>query len=356
MDFYIPLAFYVLIVSIFFSKNKKIMFLMVFVPLLLFWGTRMDFGVDYSSYKDKFEYQHEWDIMTYLVSVLSGKFEPGYFLLMKIAPDFNSLVFICALIYTIGLVIFFYELLPSKYCTLALFLFLFFPLSYQAVQTMRSSITLSLFLMACVAKMKGDMKVAVILASISATFHMSGLLLLFLLLPKNEALAKRHDTLTLFTCFFVIIALLIPNFWASILKSFVGQVDNFSDAYESYIYERSIGIGFYLLSLMRFGCVLYVLSLLKRKVLSGNYIWIAWLSILYYILQLIQNVEITYRFCTYLYFITIILKCYVLKVDKTKASKIFVGVSLIYVLFNFYCVTMNPLNAAENQNYHSFLF
>jgi len=356
MDVYIPLSLYVIAVSIFFRKNKKILFLMVFVPLLLFWGTRVDFGVDYSSYKEKFEYQHEWDIMTYLISVLNGKFEPGYFLLMKIAPDFNSLVFICALIYTIGIVFFFYELLPAKYCTLALLLFLFFPLSYQAVQTIRSSLTLSLFLMACVAKMKGNMKTAYVFALISATFHMSGLLLLLLLLPKNETLAKRHDTLTFFICFFILIALLIPNFWPSILKRFVGKIENLSDAYESYIYERSLGIGFYLFSLMRVGCILYILSLLKRKALSGNFIWIAWLSIIYYILQIIQNVEIAYRFCTYFYFITIILKCYVLKVDKTKASRIFVGISIIYVLFNFYNVILNPLNGPENQNYHSFLF
>lgn len=356
MDVYIPLAIYVLIVSVLFRNNKKLMFVMVSIPLLLFWGTREDFGADYSSYKSKYEYQHDWDLNTYLLSVLGGKIEPGYFLLMKMAPDYNSLVFICALIYSIGLFWFLYEFVPKRYLTLAFIMFLFCTSSYLAVQTMRSSITLSLFLMACIAKLKGNMKLAVLLALLSATFHMSGLLLVFLLLLRNDALVKRYNVLSVFLYAFVLISFLVPNIWASSLKSIVGNVGDLSDDYGNYIYNRGVGVGFYILSLIRLGYIVYILSLINRRIVKGDYVWFAWITILYYALHMIQNVEIIYRFCTYLYFITIIFKCYVLMADKTKASRIFVGISIIYMLFSFYSITMDPANDPTNQEYHTFLF
>ncbi len=356
MDVYIPLALYIIAVSIFFREHKRIMLLMVFIPLLLFWGTREEFGADYFSYKDRFEYQHEWGLGTYIVYSLGGKFEPGFFLLMKLMPDYNSLVFICSLFYIIVLAIFFFELIPTKYYPLAFIMLLFCSSSFNAVHAIRSSITLGLFLLACIAKMKGHMKAAVTLVLISGTFHMSGFLLLLLLLPKNETLNKHYELLSIVTYSIFSLALLIPNLWASLLHNIVGQVDSLKEDYQSYIYERSVGIGFYLLSLLRLGFIIYILSLLKRKQFSGFLIWFAWVTILYYILQVIQNVEIIYRFSTYLYFVSIIFKCYILKVDKTVASKLFVGISIIYTLFNFYSITMNPLNDPTNQQYHSFLF
>lgn len=355
MDVYIPLAIYVIAITFIFREHKKIMFFMAFIPLLLFWGTRLDFGADYTSYRDKYNYQHEWDFGTYIFFALGGKIEPGYFLLMKLAPDYNSLIFLCSSIYALGIILFFYKYVPNKFYTLAFIMFLFCSSSYLVVQTIRSSLTLSFFLMACIAKMNNKMKLAYVLALLSATFHMSGFLLLLLLIPKNETLIKYNNVLSVATCLFAFIALLIPNFWASFLNRLMGGFGNLSDSYDQYVYERSVGLGFYFLSFIRIGFIIYVLSLIKRKVISSNYYWFAWMTILYYVFYLIQNVEITYRFCTYLYFITIIFKCYVLMVDKKWTSKMFVGVSIVYTLLNFYNITMNPFNDPTNQEYHSFL-
>ena len=359
MDIYIPLALYIIAVSILLREHKKLMFTMVFIPLLLFWGTREDFGTDYFSYRSRFENQHGWDFGTFFLSVIGeGKLEPGFFLLTKLVPNFNSMVFICSLIYTTGIAFFFYKFVPQKYYPLSFVLLLFSPIAYNAVYIMRSSITLSLFLMAYIAKIKGNRMISYILALISATFHMSGIFLVLLLLLKNEVLTRYHVPLSSFVCFFVFIALLIPNFWSSILNIFITSVDNFSNVYGDYVHERNLGIGFYFFSLIRFGFIVYILSLLRRKVITGNYIWIAWMTILYYSIQFIQNVEIIYRFSTYLYFITITFQCYVLKVDKTKLSKFYIGLSIIYIMYNFVNVTMNPhtLIEQDNQQYHSFLF
>lgn len=356
MDIYIPLAIYILVVSFYFQRKKVLLTILTFVPLFLFIGTRVGLGVDYDSYETRFSIQHDYDFATYVLANIDGKFEPGFFLLMKVAPDYNSFVFITSFIYVLSVAIFFYKLLPGRSYFLAFALWLFYPFFFESFVAMRSSLALSFFLLACCAKIDERKLLAVALVIISATFHMSGILLLIpILLPVRYI--ERHIS-GFATVFFVaaFLALSLPFVFSDSLKSLFRLSANFSDAYMSHITDTSYGVGFYLFSFVRLGFIVYIVFLLKKGVLKGWICWVAWVTILYYVLLMVQGISIMYRFCTYLFLITVVFKCYVIKLDRTIYSKIYLTLSIIYALYFFYGLTQNDVYERYFHHYHSFFF
>lgn len=354
MDYYIPLIIYIALVSLFFRKKKNMAVVLTVIPLVLFWGTKVDFGPDYPNYLYKFETQHDMPISWLFIEALRGKFEPGFFLLLKIMPSFNSVVFITSTFLILSVYSFFNEFVSKNTLYLALFLWLFNSSIFNTFSAMRSSFVIAFFLLAIIAKTKSYNKTAILLTLLGAQFHMSGyLLLIFTILPFNFFREKREH-ITPFIFVFVIIALLIPTLFSNILKSIIESNQNLN-AYEDHVKGTDYGLGFYLFSLFRLGFIIYILSLLKRNLIAEKYIWIAWLTIFCYLFMMMQGINIMYRFFNYLFLATVVFKCYVLKIDKTVASKIYVGLSVIYALYNFYEYMHSDLMPFY-RNYHSFLF
>lgn len=356
MDVYIPLVLYILFISLFFPKRKLFLTFLTFVPLLLFIGTRVGFGVDYDGYEADYNLLHDYDFATYVLANIDGKFEPGFYLLIKLMPDYNSLVFITSFIYVISVSFFFYNYLPGESYFLAFLLWLFYPFFFESFVAMRSSLALSFFLLACCAKKDGRQIIAITLVVISVVFHMSGILLLIPILLSGKFLEKHLSQFIIAITLFAVIGLLMPKTFVDFLKGLFGLSENFEAAYSAHIGESDYGAGFYLFSLVRLVFVYYIISLLKKGVIKGWLIWIAGITILYYLLLMVQGVSIMYRFCTYLFLATVIFKCYVIKIDKSVFSKIYLFLSIIYSLYFFYGLTQNNVYEQYFHHYHSFLF
>lgn len=335
MDFYIPLILYVFIVSIFFRKQEEILIVLTLVPLLLFWGTKVNLGADYVSYLYKYETQHDMPIVWLMREALQGKFEPGFYFLIKIMPSFNALVFVQALFLIVSVYVFFHEFVPKYSLSLALFLWLFHSNIFNTFSAMRSSFVIGFFLLAIIAKTKSHNVTAILLTLIGAQFHMSGYLLVLFALLSQKVLIKERELIKYFIFAFIIIALLIPSLFPNLLNIIIESNENLS-FYEDYVTDTNYGLGFYLFSIVRVGFIMYILDLFKRNLIEVKYNWIAWLTIFCYLFMMMQGINIMYRFFNYLFLATIAFKCYVLKIDKSYMSKCYVGISIIYALFQLY--------------------
>lgn len=354
MDYYIPLIIYLVLVSLIFRKSKWASILLTIVPLILFWGTKVDFGPDYDNYLFKYDRQHDMSIYGFLLDAMEGKFEPGFFFLLKLMPSFNAVVFVTSAFLIISVYYFLNEFVPKHLFPLALFLWLFNFSIFNTFSAMRSSFVIGFFLLAIVAKMRYYNKTAIILALVGAQFHMSGyLLFLLILLPFNYFMNKQKILIPL-VFVFAFIALLLPSVFSESLKVLIGSNQNLS-VYEDHVQETDYGLGFYFFSFIRVGFILYIFDLIRRKLIVEKYLWIAWLTVLFYLLTLMQGIPIIYRVFNYFFLITVAFKCYVLIVDKTVASKIYVGLSALYALYNFYKYQSSDLMQFY-KNYHSFLF
>lgn len=355
MDFFIPLVIFLILFSFVFRKKKWLPFVLTMIPLILFWGTKVDFGPDYLGYQFKYDTQHNASINVFLSEALQGKFEPAFFLLLKVMPSFNSMVFLQATFLIVCVYLFFYEFLPKYSLPLALLLWLFNSSILNTFSAMRSSFLIGFFLLAVIAKMKDNNKIAIILTIVGAQFHMSGYLLLFFILLPRYFFKKERQSFTNFLIIFVFLALLVPSAFPSFLNFMMESSDNLS-SYEDYVQETNYGLGFYFFSIVRLGFIAYILNLMKRNLIEDQYIWIAGLTILCYLLMMVQGINIMYRFFNYFFLITVVFKCYVLRIDKSVASKVYVGLSILYATYNFIGYFSNAELMPYYEHYKSFLF
>lgn len=356
MDVYIPLALSILLFSLLFSNRKLFLTLLAFVPLLLFIGTRVGLGVDYDNYERIYNYQHDLDWQTYLIANIDSKFDPGFFLFLKLSPDYNSLIFFSSLIYVLSVAFFFFKLLPGKSYFLAFVLWLFYPLFFESFVAIRTSLALSFFLLACCAKNDDQKILAVILVVVSTLFHMSGVFLMIPILIPQKYIQQYYSEIAVGALSLALLFLLLPFVFPSLLRSLFAMSQNFDNVYSDYLNDTNYGIGFYMLSFFRLGFMFYIYSLLKKGVIKGWLIWFAIVTILYYLLLMVQGVSIMYRFCLYLYFVTLIFKCYVVKIDKSAFAKIYLTLSIVYAIYNFIGITQFPVYEKYFHHYHSFLF
>lgn len=352
---YLILSVYIVFISFFFQRKKILLILLTFVPLLLFFGTRVDMGVDYDGYLEQFELQHDWSFDQYLLSFLGGKFEPGFFLLVKLFPTFNSLIFGCTALLLVPVAIFFYDFIPSKYYPLAFILYLFNPSIFESFIAMRSGVVVGLFLLAVVLRNRGLKKIAFVIVAVCGTFHMSGFFLTPFFLMTDTFLKKHFKLLTI-----VIVLLMVSALFSSTLfGDFVGQISRSVgevNVYEGHIKTGNVGLGFYLFNLIRVGFVIYILILIRNGIVEDRYLWIAWLTIFDYFFYMGQGIDVMYRFVYYFYIITILFKCYVLKADKSSYSRLYVGLSMAYLAYTFLTYIQLELTQRFIWNYKSFLF
>lgn len=354
MNVYIFLALYILFVSVVFQK-KNLLFILTFVPLLLFFGTRVGMGVDYDTYMQKYEMQHDWDLAQYLLYVAGGKFEPGFFLLYKFFPSFDWMIFGCTILVLVPVAIFFYEFIPKGYYPLAFVLYLFTPRIFESFIAMRSGVVVGLFLLAVVFKNRGYLKTAVSITILSGFFHMSGFFLVPVLLLSNRFLKENCNVLFNSIVVLMVIALLMPAFFGDLVIKLTESVEELSD-YKGHVANSEYGVGFYFFSMFRVGFVLYIFSLIKKKVIDDNYLWLAWMTIFGYFLYMVQGFEMMYRVVFYFYMLSIPFKCHVLKVDKSEYSKLYVGLSIAYLIYSFVSYTQLDQTQMFIWNYNSFLF
>lgn len=332
MDYYIPLIIYIVIVSAIFRKRKWASIVLTIVPLILFWGTKIDFGPDYSTYEFWYDRRHDMPILGFLADALEGKFEPGFFFVLKFMPSFRAVVVVQAVFLIVSVFIFFNEFIPKYSLPFALFLWLFNSAIFNTFSAMRSSFVIGFFLLAIIAKTRGNNKAAILLTLAGAQFHMSGyLLLLFAFIPYDFQKKSRGNLVPL-VFFFVFIALLLPQVFTRLLNTFV-ELNEQAAVYD-YVKQANYGLGFYIFSFVRIGFIVYILGLLKRHLIEDKYIWIAWLTIACYLMMMVQ-VDIMYRVFNYLFLFTVAFKCYVLKIDKSSTAWIYVGLSVAYALYNF---------------------
>ena len=355
MDIYIPLALYIFLVSFFFQKKKNLLFILVFVPLLLFFGTRVDFGVDYETYLQRFELQHDWDFDQYKSYAMGGKFEPGFWWLIKVFPNFNSLVFFLAMLILVPLAILIYEFIPPKYYPLAFLLYLINPRNFESFIAMRSGVVVGLLLIAILLKYRGYKKISIAVALFSGLFHMSGYFLVPFFLISDRILKKNFSFFSILISIFIVLALISTTFYGELLNRITESIDELSD-YKGHVYDTDYGLGFYIYSLFRVAFVVYILSLLKKGTIEEGYVWIAWMTIFGYFFNMVQGFEMTYRYAYYFYLISIPFKCYVLRVDKTSYSKMYVTLSVAYLLYYFVGYTQLDQVQQTMWHYKSFLF
>jgi len=202
---------------------------------------------------------------------------------------------------------------------------------------------------------KGYLKIAFALVLFSGLFHMSGFFLAPVMLLSDRFLKRHTSLMGNVVIVLMILALLLPTIFGDIITRMTESVDELSD-YKGHVADTGYGLGFYIFSVFRAGFAFYIFSLIRRKLIEDRYLWLAWMTIFGYFLYMVQGFEMMYRFVFYFYMLSIPFKCYVLKVDKSDNSRLYVGLSIAYLLYTFIGYTQLEQTQIFIWQYHSYLF
>lgn len=349
---YFILTIYILVISLIRFRNIKLKLLFCFIPFFLFIATRVGWTADYYNYEDMFLEQHSWSWTEYFL-FSSNKFEPGFFLLIKILPSYRALLFVVSLIYSSSIFLIFYKYIPNKYYFLAFFLWFYNPTFFESIAAVRSSIVIALFIYAAHLKINGRILFSVLLIIISGSFHRSGMLLLPLLLVPLDFIKKNLTITTISLLLIAGFVFLTPDILINKI------VDTLSDStfssYTNYIEETQIGLGYFITTTLRVLFIVYFLYLIKIGVIEGKYTWLVLIILFSYLITSLPSIQIGYRFNIYLNPLIIVLQIYVLSRDKTIFSKLYIALSIIMMLFYFSSFFKHPNYIPFFLNYNSTL-
>lgn len=350
---YFILTIYVLLISLFKFKNRKLQLFLCFFPFFLFIATRIGWTADYYNYESMFLEQHFWSWRDYIFFSFN-KFEPGFFLLIKSLPSYRALLIFISLFYTSAIFLVFYKYIPRKYYFLAFVLWFYNPTFFESFAAVRSSIVIAFFIFATHLKINGRILYSIILILISGFFHKSGFLLLPFILIPIEFIKKHFFKISLSIFILFLIIILSPSLIVEKINEYL--TDSQFSSYSSYLnYADSYGLGYMLFTTLRIVFISYFLFLIKKNIIVEKYLWFVLIMFFYYILSSIPNIQIAYRFNVYLNPFIIVLQIYVLSRDKSVFSKIYISLTLFYMFYYFSTFFNHPNYIPYFLNYDSSL-
>lgn len=198
MKIYFILMFVTLILQFVLpAKNKKGYLrkcLLSFIPFFIYAAIRVNFGPDYASYEQFFDYMHNSSIKNYDTS--NEHIEIGFAFLNTIIPSFRSLLVLDSLLVASTFVFVFYKYIPPKYGWLGIALLfltgnnsIFFELV-----AMRNGIVVCMLMLSLPLIINRDWKKLVPVTALAWTIHSSAALffpLAYIVSNSNPINKKR---------------------------------------------------------------------------------------------------------------------------------------------------------------------
>lgn len=350
---YFILTIYVLLISLIKFKNRKLQLFLCFFPFFLFIATRIGWTADYYNYENMFLEQHFWSWRDYL-SLSNDKFEPGFFLLIKSLPSYRALLIFTSLFYTLAIFLVFYKYIPRKYYFLAFILWFYNSTFFESFAAVRSSIVIAFFIFSFHYKLNGKFIISILLILISGFFHRSGFSLFPLILIPIEFI-KKHFILTSLSLIIIFgLIILSPDVIINTIVNYLS--DSEFSSYTIYIESTTTGLGYIIFISFRVLFVIYILWLVKKEVIVGQYLWLVIIIFFSYIIASIPDIQIGYRFNVYLNPLIIVLQIYILSTDKSILSKLYIVLILFLMFYGFSFFSEHPNYIPYFLNYKSSLF
>lgn len=326
--------FIVAIISLSFSlikfKNRKFQLFCCFLPWFILIAGRENWTADYSNYELMFDERHNWDWEQYFYIALNTRFEPAFFALIKYLPSYRWLIIVQSFLLTCSVFFLFHKYLPPKTYPLALILWIFNSTFFESFAAIRSTFVVVLFIWASILKVEGKWKSAVMLVIFSGLFHNSGWFLLPLVCVPSDFIYKRFKLFIFIIVLILFVALVDSSIYSSLLKNLMADSDTMD--YSQYIENVSFGLGYYVLTFFRIFIIGALLYVVKMGLIPKNYIYFIFIAIIFYVMNSIPGIGLTYRINCYLRpFVVIALCCYYSLQQKFNNQKLYAN-TLIFLI------------------------
>lgn len=341
--------FVVAIISLSFSlikfKNRKAQLFCCFLPWFILIAGRENWTADYSNYELMFEERHDWDWEQYFYIALNTRFEPAFFALIKYLPSYRWLIIVQSFLLTCSVFFLFYKYIPPKTYPLALILWIFNSTFFESFAAIRSTFVVVLFIWASILKVEGKWKSAIILVLLSGLFHNSGWFLLPLVCVPTDCIYKRFKLFVSIIVLILFVALVDSSIYSSLLKNLMTDSDTLD--YSQYIQEVSFGLGYYILTLFRIFIIGSLLYIVKNGLIPERYTYFILIAIIFYVMNSIPGIGLTYRINCYLRPFVLITLCYYYFIQKQINKQmlypnIFIFLIVLEMLFGFTAFFNHP--------------
>lgn len=237
------------------TRNKKLISVLFFI-LFIFATLRYDFGNDFNSYLNWFNYIKETNKNPFGSQVL-------FTLLNKISPNFTFLLVITSGFYLLAVYKLIKNYVSDEFCGVSFFIFLINPyLFFMNLSAIRQSIAIAIFIYATEFSKKNKLVPYIILVFIATLFHKSAIILFPFYFFANERKVKRWQIigLVVITLFF----LLIPQKLNELIEVFLNYFND--STYNSY-YSSAVGNS---LRATILSSIYFIYLLLNIEKLNGN--------------------------------------------------------------------------------------
>ena len=353
--------FIVSIISLFFSlikfKNRKLQLLCCFLPWFILIAGRENWTADYFNYEQMFDERHDWNWEQYFYIAMNSKFEPAFFALIKYLPSYRWAIIVQSFLYICAVFFLFHKYLPMKTYPLALFLWIFNSTFFESFAAVRSTFIIVLFILASSLKVVGKWKPAFFLLTISGLFHNSGWLLLPIICIPSDFVYKRFNIFLSIIAFVLLITLIDYSLFSSLLNNLT--IGSFID-YTHYIQDISFGLGYYMLTFFRIFIIGTLMYTVKRGLIPCKYSYFFLITIIFYVMNSIPGIGLTYRISCYFRPIVIITLClyyYIqIKINRQRLiANILILLIIAEMLFSFSSFFDHPNYKLYFEEYYFFL-
>lgn len=327
--------FIVAIISLSFSlikfKNRKFQLFCCFLPWFILIAGRENWTADYSNYELMFDERHNWDWEQYFYIALNTRFEPAFFALIKYLPSYRWLIIVQSFLLTCSVFFLFYKYIPPKTYPLALILWIFNSTFFESFAAIRSTFVVVLFIWASILKVEGKWKSAIILVLLSGLFHNSGWLLLPLIFISSNFINKNFSFFVAIIVLLLLVALIDSSIYSSLLKNFMKDSEMVD--YSQYVETVSFGLGYYVFTFFRIFIIGALLYVVKMGLIPKNYIYFIFIAIIFYVMNSIPGIGLTYRINCYLRpFVIIALCCYYSLQQKFNNQKLYANILIFLII------------------------
>lgn len=347
-------SFWAIAVSSIKTNRKLLNLIIAFLPFCIMIATRERWLTDDLSYYERWSDFYGMNFHDYFFLIgSSGKFEPGFWLLMQI-PSFNTTTVLISTFYILTLIYVIYTFVPKKYYPFIVALVLFNAQLATSISARRMTIAMCLFMIAVVLKCKEKRLFSVVCAVSAVLFHNTAVFMLpFIFFPLN--FAEKHLKLVMLAVVSVIVlSLLFPGYFNELFIESAEEsaLEHYSKYAETSGSISSIGFLMKLIIAMVVGLAVFSYT---KNTKTGSYSFMFLMAIIYLTLSVLNIGQARIKVYTSLFaFIFVILSYQKRHKEETKALLI-LFVALIAVGYILWYRRLGDYGDYFSE-YSSFLF
>lgn len=226
-------------------------FIMIILPILLYAGFRYGIGIDYWSYKNRYD---SWSYGDNQYSVLFSRLHDLFYLLKL---DYEYFIFAISLAFLAITLLVVFSLSPS--ITWSLFLFMGCNLYFETMTVFKQSLALALTLYSLKYLTLNKNIICILLIFIAVGFHTSSIIFLFVLLIKKYPVNFKLQLLLLS------ILCVVSNNIEVLFRPIIINTE-YAYYYDSIFYDPNKTLYFYKF----YNTIVYLFMLLSTRYLKGK--------------------------------------------------------------------------------------